>query len=297
VHGFEFIDPSVRDLLNAVIPAAPDNAVDIVAGAADFGQIEQVWAFAKAPSNGGVLAALGQEAARLIPTVARLGIENRRIDLGGGAIGFRGPSYERRLTIIVEMRERLASNEFAALIAPMMARLAEEWQSDQVNISDGVELLRALDLARLLSAAEVNDVRRQVQDAILGEARTGCRADELRELLSVLDTSERAAPTVLAAQASFAHFEQYHFDEELRECRSPEQFDDLIEDLQLFGDELGVNVERLIERVEEAKAEFEEHEDAYADHMQDEWKERYLFERDADRSVSELFSSLRGDWN
>lgn len=43
------------------------------------------------------------------------------------------------------------------------------------------------------------------------------------------------------------------------------------------------------------KAEFEEHEDAYADHMQDEWEKRHRFERDADRSVSELFSSLRGD--
>ena len=47
--------------------------------------------------------------------------------------------------------------------------------------------------------------------------------------------------------------------------------------------------------MEEAKAEFEENEDAYAEHMQDEWRERYRLERDADRSVSELFSSLRGE--
>jgi hypothetical protein len=254
-----------------------------------------VWTFAKAPSNRGVLATLGHEVGRLIPAVARLAIENRRVDLGGGTIGFRGPSYERRLAIIVEMAERLNSIEFAALVTPTMARLAEEWRSGQININDGVELLRALDVARSLPAAEVEDVREQVQDAILSEARTGCRAEELRELLSVLDTSDLAAPTVLAAQASFAHFEQHHFGEELRECRSREQFDGLIEDLELFRDELGVNVERLIERVEEAKAEFEEHEDAYADHMEDEWRERYRFERDADRSISELFSSLRGD--
>jgi hypothetical protein len=290
VHGFEVIDPSVLDLLNTVIRAAPDNAADIVAGATGFDQIEQMWTFAKAPSNGGVL-----EVGRLIPAVAGLAIENRRIDLGGGATGFRGPSYERRLAIIVEMAERLANIEFAALVAPTMARLVEEWRSGETNINDGVELLRALDVARSLPAAEVEDVRKQVQDAILSEARTGCRADELRELLSVLDTSQRATPAVLAAQASFAHFEQHRFGEELRDCRSREQFDGLIEDLELFRDELGVNVERLIERVEEAKAEFEEHEDAYADHMQDEWKERYHFERDADRSVSEMFASLRGD--
>ena len=295
LHGFEVIDPSVLDLLNTVIRAAPDNAVDIIAGAASFDQIEKIWTFAMTPSNGGVLATLGHEVGRLVPTVARLAIENRRVDLGGGAIGFRGPSYERRLDIIVEMAERLASAEFAALVTPTMARLAEEWRSGQTNINDGVELLRVLDIARSLPVVEVADVRKRVQDAILSEARTGCRVDELRELLSVIDTSDRANPAMATAQASFAQFERHHFSEELSDCRSREQFDGLIEDLELFRDELGVDVERLIERVGEAKAEFEENEDAYADHMQDEWKERYRFERDADRSVSEMFASLRGD--
>ena len=44
-HGFEVIDPSVLDLLNAVIRAAPENAVDIVAAAASFDQIEQIWSW------------------------------------------------------------------------------------------------------------------------------------------------------------------------------------------------------------------------------------------------------------
>ena len=240
------------------------------------------------------MAALKQEVGRIIPTVARLSIANRRIDHGGG-IGFRAPSYERRVVVILEMLDRLGSNEFAALLAPTMARLAEEWRSGWVNINDGVELLRALDRACSLPAAEVDNLCTQVQHAILSEARMGCRADELRELLSVLDTSDRAGPTALAAKAAFAHFEQDNFGQELRECRSPEQFDGLVEDLEVFRDELGVSVERLIERVEAAKAEFEELEDVDADNIRDEWKERYRSERDADRSVSELFSSLRGD--
>ncbi|WP_431283179.1 restriction endonuclease [Humitalea sp. 24SJ18S-53] len=295
VGGFEVIDPSVLDLLNAVIRTAPDNAADIVAGAAGFDQIGKVWTFAKAHSNGGVLAALGQNAWRVTPTVARLAIEHRRIDLGGGAAAFRSPSYERRLVIILEMADRLGSSQFLELFAPTMARLVAEWQSGQADINDGVELLRALDVANSLPATEVEVLHRLILGAILIEARTGCRVDELRELLSVVDTTDRAAPAVLAAQASFAHIEQHGFYSELRECRSDEQFDGLIEDLELFRDGLGVNVDRLIERVEEARAEFEEHADEYADHMQDEWKERSRFDRDGDRSISEMFSSLRGD--
>ena len=69
----------------------------------------------------------------------------------------------------------------------------------------------------------------------------------------------------------------------------------LAEDLELFRDELGVDVSALLTRVEEAKGEFEEHEDAYADHMQDEYKERWRDERASERSVSDMFGSLRGD--
>jgi hypothetical protein len=38
-----------------------------------------------------------------------------------------------------------------------------------------------------------------------------CHADELRELLTVLDSSERPYPGVIATETSFAGFEQQHF--------------------------------------------------------------------------------------
>jgi hypothetical protein len=278
-----------------VIRAAPDNAADIVAGAVGFDQIEEIWTFAKAHSNGDVLAALARDVQRLIPTIARLAIESRRTDLGGGATAFRDPTYERRLTIIMEMADRLASPELAALAAPMMTRLGEEWQADQANIIDGVGLMRALDVTRHLATTDLVGIRKQVHDAMLNEARNGCRAYELRELLSVLDTSERGDPAVIATLASFVRFERQHFREDLRECRSREQFDGLIEDLELFRDKLGVDVERLIKQVAEEKEEFEKHEEDYADLMEEEWRERYHSERATDESVSEMFSSLRGD--
>jgi hypothetical protein len=98
-----------------------------------------------------------------------------------------------------------------------------------------VELIRTLDIVHSLPVAEVENVHRQVQDAILREASTGCRADELRELLGVIDTSDRIDPAVTAAQDGFANFKQHYFGEELRDCRSPEQFDDLIQDLHFFS--------------------------------------------------------------
>jgi hypothetical protein len=293
-HSFEVIDPSVLDLMNAVIRAAPENAADMVEGAVCFDQIEQIWMFAKVRSNGELRATLAREAPHFIPTVSKLAIEDRRTDLGGGSIGYRGLTYERRLTIIVEMAEQLASADLAVVVATTMARLKEEWTEEETNINDAVELLRALKAAHFLSASDGTIMCGEVQDAILNAARRGCRAEELRELLGVLDAGTDLV-IMEAAQTSFASFEQKYFSDDLWECRSQEQFDSLVEDLELFRDKLGANVERLVERVKEAEAEFAAQENDRGDHMRDEWKERYYSEREDESSIADMFGSLRDD--
>ena len=80
-HSIEVLDPSVLDLLNAVVRCTPENAVDIVAGAASFDQIERVWSFAKAKSNGSIMDAMHREADRLAGSIRRRAIEERRIHL------------------------------------------------------------------------------------------------------------------------------------------------------------------------------------------------------------------------
>lgn len=295
VHGVEVIDPSVLDLLNAVVRSAPDNAVDIIAAAASFNQIERVWSFAKADKGGPVVAAIRHNADRLAGTVSQCMVEDRRIDLGGGSAAYRGPTFERRLTVIVDMAEHLQSPAFAALIQKLFARLQQEWVSERPEINDSIELLRALDHVSVLSPDDVARMSASIRSEVLNEARTGCRSDELRELISVIDTSSAASTAVSALRSGFELYCQTTFSEELRECKSREHFDALIDDLELFRDHLGVSVSSLLERVEEAKEEFEDHESAYEDHMHDEWKERWRDERANERSVSDMFGSLRGD--
>lgn len=292
-HGIEVIDPSVLDLLNAIVRRAPDNAVDIIAGAASFDQVERVWLVAKAENGGPFLDLMRYEADRVAKAVRARMLDGRRIDLGQGAVGYRGPTFERRLAVIIDMADRLSSPVFSSLIGPLFARLQEEWQRERPDINDAVDALRVLDGTRSVDPQELRRMKTAIEQALLEEARSGCRSDELRELISVVDTS--AGPAVSAARSAFSHYRRSLFAGELRDCRSVEQFDGLIEDLEFFRDQLGVEVSTLIESVDEAKAEFEEHQDAYADHMQDEWKDRWRDERDNERSVSEMFDSLGGD--
>ena len=295
-HGVEVIDPSVLDLLNAVVRRVPENAIDVMAAAHNFDQIERVWSFAKAQGSGAVLEAFRYNEELFSASISRRMAEARRFDMGQGAYGYRGATFERRLAVVVNMADRLASSAIASLIPLLFARLQHEWVTERPDINDAVEALRALDGTRLVEPVALEAMTRAIKAALVEDVQSGCRSDELRELIGVIDTSEADADAALSpARLAFQTYRQTIFQDELRECRAREQFDALSEDLELFREQLGVDVSSLLTKVEEAKNDFEEHEDAYADHMQDEYKEHWRDERASERSVSDMFGSLRSD--
>lgn len=295
-RGLEVIDPSVLDLLNFVVASAPDNAVDIVLGAFDFAQVEQVWKLARAQSGRDMIEALGREARSLAPRLGELAMQERRVVLGKGMTGFRGSTYERRLTTILDMAQRLSSKDVAALVEPVMGCLSSPWQEDDLSVDDCVQLLRTLDDISYLPGNEVDGIRMRVSEALMSEMQSGCRADELRDILNavnVIAPTFRSGQFMASARAGFQKFKEDHFGDDLRDCRSTEHFEGLVEDLELFGEKLGVDVEHLVNRVADAKGEYEDHQEAYADQMHDDWKERAHEVRDAEMDVSDLFGSLR----
>ena len=292
-HGCEVIDPSVLDLLNTVVRSAPDNAVDIMAGATDFAQIERVWSYAKMQEGGEVVHALRDRADQLATSIAIQMVKERRVDLGTGVVGYRGLTFERRLTVVINVADRLKRPEVVGLIAPLFKRLQEEWESERPEINESIELLRELSQTRSATPAMIGDMARIIKYALINEVETGCQSDELREFIGMIDMFDRETnAAVAAARAAFDYYRRTMFRDHVYECRSHEQFDGLIEDLELFRDQLGVDVAPLLGEVEEAKAEFEEHEDVYADHMQDEYEDRWRDERASERSVSDMFGSL-----
>lgn len=294
--GLEVIDPSVLDLLNFVVASAPENAVDIVLGAFDFAQVEQVWKLAKAQSSRCMMEALGREGRNLASGLGELAMQERRVVLGKGGTGYCGSTYERRLTIILDMAQCLSSKDVAALVEPVMECLSDAWREDNLSVDDSVHLLRVLDDISCLPSNEIDGIRVRVSEALLSEMQSGCRADELRDILNAMDSISftcHSEHIITAARAGFQRFVEDHFDNDLRDCRSTEKFDELIEDLELFGRRLDVDIEHLVNRVADAKGEYEDHQEAYADQMQDDWKERAHEARDAEMDVSDLFGSLR----
>ena len=112
-----------------------------------------------------------------------------QLDTRSGAVGYRGPAFERRLAVIIDMADRLLSQAISTLVLPLYARLQQEWETERPHINDAVDVLRALDDTRSVASDELASMKVAIERALLKEASTGCQSDELRELICVIDTS------------------------------------------------------------------------------------------------------------
>lgn len=291
-NAFEVLDPSVMDLVNAVIRKAPENAVDMVVGSVDFSQIERIWEVAK--TMAGVRTALAQAGPAVAAAIeSRLLRRNRLVAFQGGP-GLLPWSAEARLAAALPLADALRSVEMLELAKTLAGAMAASWLSQGVQINDGVEVLRALQRISWTSLQN-GQLERELAVKLVEQAQRGCRSDELREVVSVveLEGPENAA-TLAALQAAFENSRQ-NIESEIAECRKEDEFKGLEEDFELFASSLGVDVSGELDRLQEAFSEYNDYEEQRADQMMDEYKERSRESRSSDDSVRDMFASLRGD--
>lgn len=291
-NAFEVLDPSVIDLVNAVIRKAPENAVDLVVGAVDFSQIERVWEIATAVP--GVRTALVQAGPAVAAAIeGRLARRSRLVAFQGGP-GLLPWNDEARLAAALPLADALKSAEMLDLVKTLAGAMTTSWLSQGVQINDGVEALRGLERVSW-PALKNGQLERQLAARLVEQAQRGCRSDELREIVSVveLEGPENAA-TLAALQAAFENSRQ-NIESEIGECRKEDEFKGLEEDYELFSSSLGVDVSAELERLQEAYSEYNDYEEQRADHMMDEYKDRARESRSSDDGVRDMFASLRGD--
>ena len=291
-NAFEVLDPSVMDLVNAVIRKAPENAVDMVVGAVDFSQIERIWEVAK--TMPGVKTALVQAGPAVAAAIKRRLARRSRLVAFQGGPGLLPWTDEARLAAALPLADALKSVEMLELAKTLAATMTTTWLSQGVQINDGVEALRALERISW-PLLRNGDLGRQWAAKLVEQAQRGCRSDELREVVSVveLEGPDNAA-TLAALQAAFENSRQT-IESEIGDCRKEDEFKGLEEDYELFASSLGVDVSGELERLQEAFSEYNDYEEQRADQMMDEYKERSRESRSSDDSVRDMFASLRGD--
>lgn len=292
--GYEVLDPSVLDLMNTIVREETHNAVDMVAGASDFSQIQQVWKLAESAGGHPIVAALAANQSRIVERYELLAMRNRRRQTGRG-FSYHGTTFESRLLTTIKMANAMPGGPIEVFLGKLYARVGEEHRQSGPILTDVAEVLRAVDLCKNLSHGTLDQIAVELTTAALEDAKTHCTGGELTELVGALDTEGDAeSPIMQGLRLAFEAYETKSFRDELSDCRSTEEFDRMLEDLDLFQTYIGADVDELVKRVKE---------------VQDEWESEHYHERDddegrysgrsegpyIDQEVLEMFNTLRSE--
>ncbi|WP_316192525.1 MULTISPECIES: restriction endonuclease [unclassified Bradyrhizobium] len=292
--AFEVLDPSVTDLVNAVVRKAPENAADMVIGAIDFSQIDRVWELSKA-GGASIATALIQGGADVAAAIKdRVSAKSRLMTFENSTFAME-TSPEARLAAVLPIADRLRTAEMSDLAVVLSKAMETSWLTSGVNINDGVEALRALEAVTWTPLTELVGLAERLSLALVCEAQRGCRSDELREVVSVLDLDgPDNADKLDRLRGAFENSRQA-IGAEIGSCRKEQDFKGLEEDFELFASCLGVDVSEEMERLQEAYSEYDGYEEQRADAMMDDYRDQYRESRASEASVRDMFGSLRGD--
>jgi len=286
------IDPSVIDMLNAVVVHDPGNALDMIEGAVRFEQARIVWRFALSSEGAPILNYLVGEVLRVADAFKRLLAAPRKRQVDGGVVYF-DDSLELRVATMIQVAETLRVEEFTKTTVSALEALISGWEFEKVEISDGIALLSKVGTSAEVFKSSSDAVCKRIVLALAVEASTGCRSDELRELLSVLDpfSIDEELDAYLSTGAQV--YLQNHFTEDLSNCKSLSDYESLEEDLGVIAERTNINFEGPIEAVQDAKTELEQNETTYGEHKYEEWKDRRYEVQSNERALDDLFDSLR----
>ena len=290
-NAVEVVDPSVLDLISGVLLEAPENATDLLVGAARFSQVERLWVYGRQESGAALREVWHEAATEAAPIVRGLMLEGRRVDHPGGVTTWHGPTYERRLAVVLEIAVRIGTRKYRDLVEPLAGCLLEEPLDEGGDIGELVDLVITLGTKEMVQfSVFVQPLRERVFAAV----RRACRAAELREAARLLGDPQ-SDDELAALRAGYVSFIENYYSDERSDCRSVEECEELIADLTWCGVALNVGTDGFVAELEETRQELQEDEERRADAQIEEYKERRYELRREEENIAELFGSLKSD--
>lgn len=242
----EVINPSVIDWLNRVLCNAPENAVDLIMGAACFSQISRIWSFVQSQVSGNSLkAVLRQNIAQLAPKIGELSTTERAISHEEG-VSYLAPSYEKRLATLISMADTLHVSQLLPAIEGVIARIKEERSKTFCGIEETIAALKAYEQVEWEELRRFAPFFEDCADKLITSAEHDC---DLSELLSLLDQYDIPVTQNHPLETAFENFLTNRLSEEIRSCSD---YDMLIDDLEILGKAIGVDVDHYISEVRTA---------------------------------------------
>ena len=288
-HQIEFLDPSVRDLMNAILVEAPENCIDIAAAAVQIAQIETVWRLAEAELSGEIRKRLITRFDDWVEGLVRA-LQAVHISSWKDQTWTHAYRVDERLGLLVEMAATLKIDAMRSLIAPVIDDVITSWAHDRPRVPTLIRALRALSDTQFLATPAIEAGRVQLRSALIRQTVHDLTPDEVTDLLA-LDperpiSREEASALKLAAEGWPRRLGDW-----LRDCRNDWELHALRDKLVALRDRLQIDLRGPIGAVETELTMYVEPEE-----RQDRARAERQWDRQMDRRhYRGLFDSLRFD--
>jgi len=196
------------------------------------------------------------------------------------------------VSTLIQVAEKSQSAQAIKIVNSAMAKLVLGWESEIANIVDGVSLLTNVEESSLSFQPSKGMVRDAMIRALFTASALGCGSYELRALLDAVKPEEIDDAIYEKLKIAVGEYRANYFSDELRNCKSEFDFDNLEQNLVTISQKSQLNFTGAIESVHADKSEFEEHQSQYEDYAYDQWKDQRLEIQTDERAIDDLFDSL-----
>lgn len=289
--NFEFINPSVLDMLNEVVRLDFSNLIDLVDTAYSFPQIRRIWVFAHAHESTEIFDCLVRESDHLAQALKRLLHTPMVAECNAGFSPYASNALETRTDIILQIATSIPTACMQAVALEALTTLANSWERSTPNIISGVAVFKKLHESKSIPAKDKDFFLNHIIDSLIAHSLSEPRSDELCSLLSIKNILPSSSRSELLGSAIELFLDEGFTDElyslgSLSECESFEQ------DMLTLSEAIEVDITTEREYIAEKISEIEAHNAEQSDHEHDSWRERSDSHYDTGSSIDELFNTL-----
>lgn len=295
-HSIEVLDPSVLDLMNAVVRTAPDNVLDILKSATNFEQIDRMLSFAMMKESDAVGDTIRRHYSRVEASVASVSLEEYRQTQPDSSMLMMGRSYENRLAALARKHSVVPAPALESLMQALMHKLDTDWQTWWTDVDDAVTAVEALQAlpAQLQSFAQqaISLLVVELSDSVQHQ----CRVLELWRVARLADTLGTAGlPLRSGLQQGLMEYVSTGFADELADYTTVNELEGMLDELEALGTFVGMDFSAECARIERKRDDAAADEERYEQEAEDHWKERWYEERQEAGAIESMFESLRTD--
>ena len=243
----DYIDPSVRDLMNSVLYDVPDNCLDIIRGAVSMLQVSAIWALAETRDGEHILARMEVALPTLVDGVHRA-LNADLFFRGNGFVGTCSPAIEERLALLANIAGFLDNRALDTLIAPTVERTIEVWQSERPDSVAAIEAIVLLGERALRPHTEFQVLQRRLLSALVTQTEVDLEPSEMVRLLKL--RGGHWLPGEQEALRAIAGRWPVRMGDRLRACGSDYELEHLADQLREVRDVLEVDLRGPIQAVQ-----------------------------------------------